>query len=186
MRTVEMLRAHDYRPKRGVIVAYEAGKTYRRVPEAAVRSIVAAGAGVRSAIRQALAEGADEITAMQKRLAPVSATGSHGNPPGALRDSIVQTWGGGKQRYSSLAGSAGGGDPDLTVRISAGNSRVRYAHLVEFGTAPHVNAGMFAGTHNPGTAARPFFYPAYRALRKRVKSRITRATTKAAKKVAGK
>jgi HK97 gp10 family phage protein len=141
---------------------------------------------VRSAIKQALAEGADEITGMQKRLAPVSATGSHGNPPGALRDSIVQTWGGARERYSSLAGSAGAGDPDLTVRISAGNSKVRYAHLVEFGTAPHINGGKFKGTQHPGTPAQPFFYPAYRALRKRVKSRISRATNKAAKKVAGK
>ncbi|ULK98844.1 HK97-gp10 family putative phage morphogenesis protein [Bradyrhizobium sp. I71] len=141
---------------------------------------------VRSAIKQALAQGADEITDMQKRLAPVSATGSHGNPPGALRDSIVQTWGGDKARYSSLAGSAGAGDPDLTVRISAGNSKVRYAHLVEFGTSPHPNGGKFKGTDHPGTTAQPFFYPAYRALRKRVKSRISRATNKAAKKVAGK
>lgn len=141
---------------------------------------------VRSAIKQALAEGADEITDMQKRLAPVSTTGSHGNAPGALRDSIVQTWGGGKVRYSSLTGNAGeSGDPDLSVRISAGNSKVRYAHMIEFGTAPHINAGKFAGTQHPGTAAQPFFFPAYRALRKRVKSRITRATNKAAKKVAG-
>lgn len=133
---------------------------------------------VRSAIKQALAEGADEIQEMQKRMAPVGATGN-------LRDSIVQTWGGGKVRYSSLAATSEAGDPDLSVRISAGNSGVRYAHHVEFGTAPHINAGKFPGTYNPGTAARPFFYPAYRALRKRVKSRVTRATTKAAKKVAG-
>jgi HK97 gp10 family phage protein len=141
---------------------------------------------VRSAIKQALARGADEITDMQKRLAPVSATGSHGNPPGALRDSITQTWGGDKARYSSLAGTAGAGDPDLTVRISAGNSKVRYAHLVEFGTSPHPQGGKFKGTEHPGTAAQPFFYPAYRALRKRVKSRISRATNQAAKKVAAK
>lgn len=131
---------------------------------------------VRSSIKQALAEGADEITDMQKRLAPVKS--------GELRDSIKQTWGGGRERYSSLNASAGAGDPDLTVRISAGNSKVRYAHLVEFGTRPHVNGGKFAGTLHPGARAKPFFYPAYRALKKRVKSRITRATTKAAKKVA--
>jgi HK97 gp10 family phage protein len=142
-------------------------------------------AEVRSAIKQALAEGADEITDLQKRLAPVSATGSHGNPPGALRDSIKQTWGGERERFSSLSGVAGAGDPDLTVRISAGNSAVRYAHLVEFGTRPHPQGGMFKGTDHPGTAAQPFFYPAYRALRRRVKSRISRATNKAAKKVAG-
>lgn len=133
---------------------------------------------VRSAIKQALAEGADEITDMQKRLAPVDT--------GKLRDSIKQTWGGGKTRYASLSASAGAGDPDLTVKITAGDSGVRYAHLLEFGTAPHINGGLFAGSRHPGTNAQPFFYPAYRALRKRVKSRITRATTKAAKKVAGK
>jgi HK97 gp10 family phage protein len=135
-------------------------------------------AEVRSAIKQALAEGADEITDMQKRLAPVKT--------GDLRNSIVQTWGGARVRYSSLSAAAGAGDPDLTVRLSAGNGKVRYAHLIEFGTAPHINGGKFAGSQHPGTKAQPFFYPPYRALRKRVKSRITRATTKAAKKVAGK
>jgi HK97 gp10 family phage protein len=135
-------------------------------------------AEVRSAIKQALAEGADEITDMQKRLVPVK--------DGDLRNSIVQTWGAGRVKYSSLNAAAGVGDPDLTVRISAGNSKVRYAHLVEFGTRPHVNGGKFAGSLHPGTRAQGFFYGPYRALRKRVKSRITRATTKAAKKVAGK
>lgn len=135
-------------------------------------------AEVRSSIKQALAQGADEITEMQKRMAPAKS--------GDLRNSIKQTWGGDKERYSSLSVGAGGGDPDLTVRISAGNSKVRYAHLVEFGTAPHINGGKFAGSQHPGTTAQPFFYPPYRALRKRVKSRISRATTKAAKKVAGK
>ncbi len=132
---------------------------------------------VRSAIKQALAQGADEITDMQKRLVPKKTR--------KLHDSIKQTYGGGRERYSSLSVGTGGGDPDLTVRISAGNSAVRYAHLVEFGTAPHINGGIFKGTKNPGTSAQPFFYPAYRALRKKVKSRISRATTKAAKKVAG-
>lgn len=37
----------------------------------------------------------------------------------------------------------------------------RHGHLVEFGTAPHINGGVFAGTQNPGTAARPFMRPAW-------------------------
>lgn len=138
----------------------------------------------RSALRQALAENADELVAAQKNLAPVDS--------GALRDSITQTWGGGPgpsyaafQKRSGRAASPVSGDPDLSVRISAGNTKVRYAHLIEFGTAPHKNGGKFAGTQHPGTAAAPFFYPAYRALRKRMKARLTRATTRAAKKVAG-
>lgn len=133
---------------------------------------------VRSAIKQALAQGADEITGEMRRLAPKDS--------GALRDSITQTWGGGRQRYASLTGGGGAlGDPDLTVTISAGNSGVRYAHLVEFGTAPHLNGGLFAGSLHPGTAPKPFFYPAYRANRRRVKARISRATTRAVEALAG-
>lgn len=131
-------------------------------------------AAVRSAIKQALAQGADEITDEMRRLAP--------KDTGKLRDSITQTWGGGRQAYASLSAGGGAlGDPDLTVRISAGNSGVRYAHLVEFGTAPHLNGGLFAGSLHPGTAPQAFFFPAYRANRRRVKSRISRATTRAVK-----
>lgn len=35
------------------------------------------------------------------------------------------------------------------------------AHLVEFGTAPHVNGGKFKGSHHPGTAPQPFMRPAW-------------------------
>ena len=139
---------------------------------------------VRQEIKKALAAGADQIMGDMQRLAPVSSTGNHGNPPGALRASIKQTWGGGKARYASLNGVMSAGDPDLTVRISAGNPRVRYAHLVEFGTAPHINGGKFAGSKHPGTTAQPFFFPAYRANKRRVKARISRATTKAVKALA--
>jgi hypothetical protein len=83
-----------------------------------------------------------------------------------------------------MAGQSGeAGDPDLSVRISAGNSKVRYAHLIEFGTAPHINGGVFAGTEHPGTQAQPFFYPTYRRLRRRARSRISRAVTKAIKQL---
>lgn len=141
---------------------------------------------VRSAMKQALAESADEITDMQRRLAPSSRRGTHGNPPGELRRSIKQTWGGGKVSYSPVAaGGSVDGDPDLTVTLSAGNANVRYAHLVEFGTSPHVLGGIFAGAWHPGTAPQPFFFPPYRALRRRAKSRVTRATKKAVQRVAG-
>lgn len=45
MKTVVMIRTFDYRPKAGVIIAYSGGRRYERVPEAAVRAIVKAGAG---------------------------------------------------------------------------------------------------------------------------------------------
>lgn len=142
---------------------------------------------VRSEVRQAIAEGADEIVAMQKRLVPVSKRGTHGNAPGALRDSIVQTWGGGVvPLYASLRGGTGGerAAGDLSVTISAGNSAVRYAHLVEFGTKPHAAGGKFKGAQHPGIAAQPFFYPAYRALKRRVKSRIAKAMKRGVEKAA--
>lgn len=127
-------------------------------------------------IKTAMEQGANEIVAMMKSLAPVD--------DGDLRDSIGWTWGK-KPKYaqalatvkSSLAG-------DLTLTIYAGNEKVRYAHLVEFATRAHQNGGQFAGTMHPGTAAQPFFFVAWRALRKRTNSRITRAINKAAKDVA--
>ena len=128
---------------------------------------------VRSAMRQAMADGADEVTAMQKRLVP--------KRTGALADSIVQTWGGDVgPAYASLRSGGGGrAAGDLSVKVTAGNTRVRYAHLVEFGTAPHIAGGMFKGAQHPGTRAQPFFYSAWRALKRRVKSQITRASKKA-------
>jgi HK97 gp10 family phage protein len=127
-------------------------------------------AEVRKQMAAALNQGADEIVGLQKRLAP--------KRTGALAASIVATSGGSTPSYSTFKGkSAGGaGDPDLSVRISAGNAKVRYAHLVEFGTAPHINGGKFAGSQNPGARAQPFFFPAWRALKRKVKGRVTRAT----------
>lgn len=139
---------------------------------------------VRSRVKQALAEGADEIVALQRSLAP--------KKTGKLRESITATMGGGevpkyaafrsrkqgKSRNSRLIDVA---DPELGVVITAGNNAVRYAHLVEFGTAPHINGGKFAGTKNPGTQARPFFYPGYRASKRSVKSKIRAAIRKGIK-----
>lgn len=41
-----MQKEFSYRPSARVVVQYRQGKTYPRVPEAAVREILAAGAGV--------------------------------------------------------------------------------------------------------------------------------------------
>lgn len=45
MKTIVMTRSFDYKPRAGVIIAYCAGQRYERVPEAAVRAILKAGAG---------------------------------------------------------------------------------------------------------------------------------------------
>jgi HK97 gp10 family phage protein len=116
---------------------------------------------------------------MQKRLVPKDS--------GALERSIKVVKGNYTPDNANVrgVGGAGAGDPDLTVRVVAGNAEAWYARLVEFGTAPHENKGKFAGTDHPGTKAQPYFFPAVRALRRRVKARITRATKKAVKEVAG-
>ena len=133
----------------------------------------------RAAIKPAIQQGADEIVAMQKRLVPKR---SHN-----LERSIKSVSGNYTPDNANVRGVGGGGkggDPDLTVHVVAGDAKAWYARLVEFGTAPHINGGKFKGTQHPGAKARPYFYPAVRALRRRVKSRITRATKKAAQQVA--
>lgn len=146
----------------------------------------------RSEIRQALAEGSDAMISTMRKLAPSSPSGTHGFSPGHLKSSIVATFGDGSvPKYAAFRARKGrrivrANDPDLSVTISAGDTDVRYAHLVEFGTRPHVNGGKFAGTLHPGTKAQPFFYPGYRAHKKAMKSRITRAINRSAKKAVGK
>jgi len=143
---------------------------------------------IRKEIGAAVRQSADEIVALQKTLVPVRT--------GKLRDSIKASYGANAPKYASLRGGTSEGDPDLTAVISAGNSAVRYAHLVEFGASPHeirpkrpggllnINGRLIESVNHPGAPAQPFFYPAYRALRRRAKGRITRATKKAARKVA--
>lgn len=147
-------------------------KTRVRGREALKRRLRALPAVVLLDVRDGLAAAAKDVTDMQKRLAPVR--------DGDLRDSIQFNFGDQKRvRYSQ--GSRGVKDA-LTVRITAGNSRVRYAHLVEFGAAPHIAGGLFKGAQHPGAPAQPFFYPAYRSRKKAAASRIKRVMRKSAKK----
>lgn len=125
--------------------------------------------------RKAVVLGANEIAGLQRRLAPVD--------DGELRDSIVVTPPGATTPPYSQPGGSQTAGPEQAI-ITAGNSGVRYPHLVEFGTAPHMQGGMFKGAQHPGTAAQPFFWPGYRAMRKRARSRITRTINKAIRSAA--
>lgn len=130
---------------------------------------------MRTELRKAVIAGAEAIAATQRNLAPVRT--------GKLRDSIVVTPGNqDPPRYASLKSKKNQfPDPELAAIISAGNSEVRYAHLVEFGAAPHINEGRFPGTQNPGAPAQPFFYPGYRARKKEAQRNINKAAKKAIK-----
>lgn len=125
--------------------------------------------------RKAVVLGAEEVAAMQRRLAPVD--------DGDLKDSIHVTKPGETTPPYSQPGGSRTANPEQAI-VTAGNTKVRYAHLVEFGTAAHIAGGMFAGAQIPAIPPQPFFWPGYRALRRRVKSRITRTIKKAIKKAA--
>lgn len=127
-------------------------------------------AAAKDMIRAEMEKGADQIVAAMKSLAPVLKQPDKRRRAGALRDSIGWTWGK-KPKYAvalaivkaSLAG-------DLTITIYAGNSEVRYAHLLEWGTVK--------------MQAQPFFYVSWRAHRKSVRRSIRKAVNAAAKTVA--
>jgi len=125
-----------------------------------LEALVAVG---RDEIRRAMETSADEIVALAKNLVPVD--------KGDLKDSIGWTWGKAPKGAMTLGKvQSDGVDSEFTITIYAGNSEAYYARWVEFGTQK--------------MGAQPYFYPSYRALRRRSKSRVTRAVTKAIKKVA--
>lgn len=159
----------------------------------------------RKEIALAMEKGAQDIVDFAKTLAPVGQSSgvNSSNNPGALRDSIGWIWGSKPPKGSISLGSvvAGGNnvnrkDGDLVITIFAGNDKAFYARWVEFGTKSHGidakqaptmgRAGASFGTHvdHPGAVAHPFFYPAYRAMQKRTKRRISNAVIKSVKKVA--
>ena len=90
---------------------------------------------------------------------------------GKLRDSIVVT----PPDATTPAYSQPGGAvivPETTAVITAGNSEVRYAHLVEYGTNK--------------TNAQPYFWPSVREGNKKAQRNIKTAITRAIKKEWGK
>lgn len=138
---------------------------------------------VRKAIKAELERSANELVREMKALVPVGETG-------ALRDSIGWTWGdapAGSMKIGTFRSKEYG---KISVTIYAGNEDAFYAHFVEFGTRPHsvaenasVDRGLRQdkGVMHPGAAAKPFFYPVYRANKRRLKGRLTRAINKAMK-----
>lgn len=122
-------------------------------------------------VAPAMAKAAQDIVDMMQRLVPVNS--------GELRESIGFTFGA-APKYAQKVTSASFGA--TTVTIFAGNSRVRYAHLVEFGTAAHINGGLFAGSQHPGTTPKPFFFVSYRALKKEAAKMIRKAIKDAVKR----
>lgn len=154
-------------------------KKINRLPKVAIDEIKASMAAV-----------ADDIVKLAKSLVPVDT--------GDLQDSIGWTWGSpprGSLTLGKYVKSVLG--KGLTITIYAGDDSAYYARWVEFGTKAAAaqpsrrNANYkrtvimtkaLAAHH--ATAAKPFFFPAYRAHRKSAKAAIRKATIAAGKKVA--
>lgn len=130
-------------------------------------------------VRLAMEGQANEIVRMMKSLVAFD--------DGDLQISIGWTWGTAPKGSLTIAKIArknlGAG---MTLTIYAGNSEAFYARWIEFGTAPHTNGGLFAGSANPGTSAQPFFFVSFRANKRSAKAAIRKAIRSSAKKVAAK
>lgn len=111
-----------------------------------------------AAVRPALEKSGAELVGAMKQLAETS------RDTGDLIDSIEMTTAG---RSTPPYSQPGGSQvvPPNAVMVTAGNEDVRYPHLVEYGsTKAH---------------AQPFFWPAYRLLKRRMTNRIKRSVSKA-------
>ncbi|MGE3247965.1 MAG: HK97-gp10 family putative phage morphogenesis protein [Beijerinckiaceae bacterium] len=111
---------------------------------------------VREAVPPALAKSGEELAGRMKILAPEDS--------GDLKESIAVTLPGqSTPPYSQPGGSRVAKENE--VLVTAGNSAVRYPHLVEYGTSK--------------APAQPYFWPAFRLTRKRITNRLRRAIAKA-------
>jgi HK97 gp10 family phage protein len=120
------------------------------------RRLDAVPQAVKDAVKPALERSGQELVGQMQNLAPEDS--------GDLKRSIVMTPGG----SSTPAYSQPGGSmvvAENAVAITAGNKDVRYPHLVEYGTTD--------------TEAQPYFWPAFRLMRRRLQNRIKRSISKA-------
>lgn len=131
-------------------------------------------------LTRAMNKGGEEIADTARSLVPID--------DGVLRASI------GHEIVPVSRVSKKTGDLNLAaaVHVYAGDDRAFYAKWVEFGTPPHSTSkgltlkkesGRAAGKGHPGARARPFFFPAYRIVKKRVRNRIKRELRKLVKEI---
>lgn len=117
---------------------------------------------VRDAAKAELERAAQEVVDTMRRFAPVES--------GDLRDSINWTWGdapAGTMTIGTVGGTEYGA---LRITIYAGGKDAFYARFQEFGTVK--------------MPAHPFFYPAWRSKKRKLRGRLSRAISKAIKATA--
>lgn len=152
---------------------------WRKIPKAA-------RVNVRAAMERTAAEIVDEM----KRRAP--------SDTGALRDSIDWSWGGAPEGALTIGKVGGREYGALRIVIFAGGERAsrKKGGGIKWRSLSHIKKGAFMLFRSPGFShdyakyqefgtvkmpANPFFYPVWRARRRRVKVRISRAISKAIK-----
>ncbi|WP_295708033.1 HK97-gp10 family putative phage morphogenesis protein [uncultured Brevundimonas sp.] len=148
---------------------------------------------IRKGIRDALNKNGSELSEAIRRRVP--------KDTGALAESVGYAFGDAPATSATQAFRAKGSnpaDPELTVTVFEGNNEAFYAGWVEYGTAPSVS-GQRVGARNsdikqnkgsgrqsyrthPGTPAQPHFWPTYRSMKRRMKSRLSRAVGLAIRK----
>lgn len=131
------------------------------------------------ALRPAMEALAQDVVNLAKSLVSVE--------DGELRDSINWTWGDAPAGAIVLGTTrqARNKNKNMIITIYAGDDKAFYARWVEFGTSPHGLAKGGGGPPwHPGSRPFPFFYPSWRANKKRAKTRISRAINKSARAVA--
>jgi HK97 gp10 family phage protein len=120
------------------------------------RRILAVPKAAKKAAELQIVTEAHKLAGKMKGVVPVD--------QGDLKDSITVTEGG--QRTPSYSHPGGSHVvPEGAAEITAGNSKVRYAHLVEYGTK--------------NAQSQPFFWPSVRVERPKIQRRINRAIRKA-------
>lgn len=120
---------------------------------------------VRQAAIETLEANAEELVSSMRPLLPLADI------------EVAWTWGD-APKGSMVLGSVGTSDRGLLITVYARADDFNPAWF-EFGTAPRfTKTGKYSGQ----IIASPFFWPTYRAKKKRLKSRMTRNITKAIKK----
>lgn len=125
--------------------------------------LAALPAVVKEAAQKAVVRQAEAMAKAMQAKTPVDS--------GKLRDSITVTH---PDSHTPPYSQPGGQViiPETSAAITAGNSEVRYAHLVEFGTVK--------------APAQPYFWPTVRAGNKKAQRNIKGAITRAIRKEWGK
>jgi HK97 gp10 family phage protein len=128
---------------------------------------------VRDELEKATPAAAEETVAMMQRLAP---RGKTGNLVQSIRTER-------KDDLRVLMVAGGTAQTRREIRKGSGEFSDE-AFFAEFGTKAHKAGGKFKGARIPAIPPRPFFFPAWRAMKKRVKAKLSRSITTGIKKVA--